>query len=305
VDRHIREARVIFAQALDDDIIRDNPFKKLGGAKPVKKEWYYVAPEEFDRLLSACNPSWQLLLGLARWAGLRAEEALRLPWRKVDLVKQRLSIEPREDWKPKDGEKRTLPIGERLLELLERARGGRQGEEMVIPAGTVVESNIWRDFGSVCRRAGVPRYPKPMHALRKSCITDWASAFPAHVVMEWAGHADYRTTVLHYLKVSEADYERAAGLTGSRTEARALEETVELAPLPESGGAVAGSLEGGRLDVADPSDSAGGDGRGPGEGWTQKRTQKGPEGPRSRPKSRAGEGIRTPDVQLGKLAFYH
>ena len=54
------------------------------------------------------------------------------------------------------------------------------------------------------------RYAKPLHTLRKSCITDWAKHFSAHVVKQWAGHSDLNTTDRYYLQVSEAEYERAA-----------------------------------------------------------------------------------------------
>jgi hypothetical protein len=40
-------------------------------------------------------------------------------------------------------------------------------------------------------------------------------------------------------------------------------------------------------------------------GLAQKVVQNPVSDPPDRPKSIAGEGIRTPDVQLGKLAFYH
>jgi hypothetical protein len=53
-------------------------------------------------------------------------------------------------------------------------------------------------------------YPKPLHTLRKSCITDWASRHPGHVVKQWAGHSDMDTTEQYYLQVSEAEYEQAA-----------------------------------------------------------------------------------------------
>jgi integrase len=153
--------------------------------------------------------------------------------------------------RPKDGDARTIPIDPSLHELLREARDGDPDGEMVIPRGSIAPSNVWRDFGPLCKRAGIERYPEPMHALRKSCITDWAaSGNPAHVVMVWAGHSDYRTTIRHYLRVSEAYFDRVTGL------AQKVAQIPELAP----------------------SD---------------------------RRNSRAGDGIRTHDVQLGKLAFYH
>jgi integrase len=78
---------------------------------------------------------WRLLLGRARWAGLRAEEAVRLPWRLVDLERRRIEIVAHRDgygeWKPKDRDQRMIPIGPELYELLREAHDAES--EMVIP----------------------------------------------------------------------------------------------------------------------------------------------------------------------------
>ena len=104
-----------------------------------------------------------------------------------------------------------MPICPELNELLLAAFDeAEEGEERVIPAGSVSVKNISRNFTFLCKRADVTRYAKPLHTLRKSCITDWASNFPAHVVKQWAGHSDLQTTDRYYLQVSEAEYERAA-----------------------------------------------------------------------------------------------
>ncbi len=315
VDRHVREARVIFAKAVADDYIVANPFDKLGGGKPTKKEWHYVPADEFARLLAACRPGWKLMVGLARWAALRAEEALELPWRKVDLAMNRITLESRGDWSTKDRETRVVPIVPELQQLLREALDRRGQSEFVVPPGEVVASNIWRDFGTVLKRAGLKRYPQPMHALRKSCITDWASTHPAHVVMEWAGDEDYRTTVQHYLKVSDGDYRRAASRPLARPHSAGSgpeSEVVEMTPQLASSGSPRST--GGRdsqetyVDAGSPSgrpEVTTADGDGEPSPQTQERTQTGELGVGGRHKSRAGEGIRTPDVQLGKLAFYH
>jgi integrase len=73
-----------------------------------------------------------------------------------------------------------------------------------------MKNNGWRNFGTPCKRAGVARYSKPLHSLRKSFLTDWADRFPMHTLKEWAGHTSISTTEQFYLKVGEADYTRAA-----------------------------------------------------------------------------------------------
>ena len=77
------------------------------------------------------------MLGLARWAGLRAEEALELPWRMVDLERRRITITARDDWRPKDGDARTVPIGPELYDLLREARDRDPAAKWVIPRGSI------------------------------------------------------------------------------------------------------------------------------------------------------------------------
>ncbi len=90
--------------------------------------------------------------------------------------------------------------------------------------------------------------------------------FPTHVVKEWAGHASIETTDEFYLKVSEAEYQAAASQSFGLC-------TQLCAQLGDSEGA---------QEKPESSD--------PGLPSTYEE---------------AGDGTRTHDVQLGKLAFCH
>jgi integrase len=212
VDLHIRNARTIFNRAVADDLLEYCPFDRLGSTPLVSRDWHYVSPEEFTKLMEAArSPVWRLLLGLGRWAALRRGEALNLRWRNIDWANNRLRVISQDDWDVKDKDARIVPICPELHQLLLAAFDqAAEGEERVIPVGGISIKNFSRDFGFLCKRAGVDRYAKPLHTLRKSCITDWAQHFPAHVVKQWAGHSDLDTTDRYYLQVSEAEYERAA-----------------------------------------------------------------------------------------------
>lgn len=218
VDLHIRNARTMFNRAVADDLIEYCPFDRLGSTPPVDRDWHYVNTSEFGKLTGAARSlAWRLLLGLARWAALRRGEALNLRWRNIDWAKSRLRVISQDDWNVKDRDARIVPICPELHELLlEAFEEAEEGEERVIRAGTISVKNISRDFSCLCKRAGVDRYAKPLHTLRKSCITDWASRFPAHVVKQWAGHSDLQTTDRYYLQVSESEYDRAAATPMSR-----------------------------------------------------------------------------------------
>lgn len=211
IDGHMRNARVIFQQAVEDDRLLYNPFDRLKSAGQDDKDWHYVDAAEFAKLMHAANESWRRMLALGRMAGLRRDEALHVKWEHVDWETHQLTIISSEDWSVKDAESRTVPICPELNALLLDAfDSAPAGATFIVEPGTIAVKNIWRDAGALCRRADVKVYAKPMHALRKSCITDWAAQHPAHVIKEWAGHSDIRTTLKYYLKVSPRDYEAGA-----------------------------------------------------------------------------------------------
>ena len=59
--------------------------------------------------------------------------------------------------------------------------------------------NTWRDFQVIRCRAGLPTCS--IHDLRKSYCTNLSGKLPMHVVQEFSGHSDIRTTRRYYLKV--------------------------------------------------------------------------------------------------------
>ncbi len=212
VNLHVRNARRIFGLAMEDDVIPFNPFDRIAGSATPPKAWHEVTDEEFERLLVTARPAWPLLLALARLAGLRRGEALNLRWDQVDWQRSRLTVIANDEWRPKDRDSRVVPVVASLRAiLLEAFEQAEPGAERVISPGAINVRNLSRDFTVLCRRAGVQRYAKPFHTLRKTCLTAWSREFPQHVVAAWAGHASTQTTSEYYLQVSEAEYDRAAG----------------------------------------------------------------------------------------------
>ena len=164
-----------------------------------------------------------------------------------------------------------MPISPELHSALLKAfEEAKDGADLVIPTGSIVVKNVSRDFSVLCKRANIERYAKPLHTLRKSCLTDWAGRHAAHVVKEWAGHSSIQTTDAFYLKVSEVDYEAAANQNfgdSSQNETQLVTQLDDLEAKKEKP----------EILSSDFSDTY----------------------------TKAGDEIRTHDVQLGKLTFYH
>jgi integrase len=222
--QHARNAKVIFNHAIRDDLVVYNPFDRLkGNTSEPDKKWRYITRDELHQLLKACpSISWRLLLALCRLAGLRQGEALSLMWLNIDWWARRLEIVAE-----KTGRRRVVPIEPELYSLLlEAFSAASEREELVIPRNSIRRANLWRDFGVICKRAGLQRWPKWCHVLRKNCETDWAQRFPQYVVSVWSGHS-IEVSARHYLQVPEELYKKAAATNEAQTATKTATNSTE------------------------------------------------------------------------------
>lgn len=209
VNIHMRSIKAIFGKAVRDDLLQSNPFDRSVTTIKKSTAWHYLTSKEFQAICNKATPKFRLVVSLCRLAGLRRQEALELEWSNIDWDKNRITVVGKNDWQPKSRKTRVVPMCQELQSVLSEAHGNAPvGARRVLY--DIYEGNLTRDLKAIVKRSGVEVYLKPLHTLRKSCITDWAGKHPLHVVKEWAGHADIATTAKYYSKVRDCDYEQAA-----------------------------------------------------------------------------------------------
>lgn len=202
---HVRNAKTIFNQAVNDDLILFNPFERLRGIAPEPdKDWKYITLKELDILLEACsNQGWKLLIALCRLAGLRRGEAVELLWSTVNWQKNRLTVIAE-----KTGKRRIVPIEPKLYKLLlEAFENAKEGQQRICP---VSRNCLWRNFQVIRKRAGLKKWKDAFKVMRRNCETDWAQKYPQYVVSNWIGH-NIQVSAQHYLQVPEELYDKVAG----------------------------------------------------------------------------------------------
>ncbi len=208
---HVRNAKTAFNSAVSEDLIMFNPFDRLKGNAPEPdKDWKYITLEELDRLLDACSTvGWKMLIALCRLAGLRRGEAVELTWSDVDWDKHRLTV-----LAEKTGRRRVAPIEAQLYQLLlDTFHQAENGEERVC---AISRHCLWRNFQSIRRRAGLPRWEDAFKVMRRNCETDWAQRYPQYAVSAWIGHG-IEVSAKHYLQVPEDLYNKVAGINEAQT----------------------------------------------------------------------------------------
>lgn len=213
VCKHVRSARSIFKEATRQELISINPFDRLHSTAPeVVRDWVYVDASGMHRLMAASpNDAWRALWGLMRYAGLRLSEALMLRWIDVDFARNRIEVSAAGviTKRTNKARSRTCPIEAAkvptgLAKILHNALLHAPEGAMRVCQG-VPKNNRDRKSGKILKAAGLTRWSKLDHTLRKNAEMDWAAKYPQHVVCDWIGH-DMAVSQKHYLRVPEELY---------------------------------------------------------------------------------------------------
>lgn len=160
----------------------------------------YVPLQAVRQLLAACETREErLMVGFARFAGLRMPSEIReIRWSDFKHDFEVLEIHATKTEKP-----RSVPVMPSLRELLLEEQPPSDESQYVFPRLRQYPSLSTR-MRRIIRKSGIRSYPRALHTLRRSCITDWVSENATIAeVAEWAGHG-IPVMTKHYL-TSQSD----------------------------------------------------------------------------------------------------
>lgn len=219
VRKHIRNCKVIFGMAVEQDVLTFNPFDRENGTAPEPdKDWRYVTDAEMGKVLAACpDQDWRHAFALCRWAGLRIAEATHLTWDRIDLEGRSLTVVTRRGMTTTKERRRVVPIQPALHAVLAAATK-REGAAVCTLPGSP-----YNDVDKVLEAAGLKPWPKPFHTLRKNLATDWQAKYPPLDVAAWLGH-DVTVAAKHYHQTRP---EAMAAVTGGRDELAAARAEID------------------------------------------------------------------------------
>jgi integrase len=220
IHKRIGFARQFINDAIDWEIIPKNPFAKVKTTTPSTKSNVEVPIETIEKLMPFLDPTWQTIIALSRFGGLRCpSEVLSLKWSDIDWERDRMNIpEPKVEHHEGRGV-RSCPIFGELRPYLENARElAKDGAEFVVDkqayrdAANTGEgwknSNLRTQFLKKLAKAGIPPWKRLFHSMRASRQTELERPFALHVVCSWLGNTE-AIAKKNYLLVKESDFEKA------------------------------------------------------------------------------------------------
>ncbi len=212
--REVKEVKRFFARAVDMEWIKNNPFGKLKGNNSTNKSrFYYVTPEESEKILGACSSAeLRLVFCLARYGGLRIPSELKfMKWSDIDVINgDRFIIRVPKATSKKDQESgnfatRPVPLFPELRKAFrEYWESLRVGAPDLIfpkcPTGQAFKHRFERIFDSI----GLPMWGKFFQNMRSTRDTELRKVFhyPEQDVNLWIGHTK-KVALNHYMQTSE------------------------------------------------------------------------------------------------------
>ncbi len=222
ISKRLQVVRMIFRHAVQQELLEKSPFEHVRhhGGDPGRRR-VYVPVGSIQKVLQACgDPWWQLLVVLARFAGLRTpSESLSLRWEDIHWEENRMLVHASKTAHLPGRGCRAVPLFPEVRFYLEQARNHAEPQaEYVFPEhlrrraqgprgwnGANLRTGLLR----IIRRAGLEPWPRPWHNLRASCETDLVQQFPLPKVAKWIGNTA-AVAMRHYVDVTDEDFRRAA-----------------------------------------------------------------------------------------------
>jgi len=184
---------------------RENPAERVSRDKVRNERDRWLTLEEESKLLNCCvlHPTrkdnqieslyWlQEIVLFALNTGMRQDEILSLEWQNVDLFRKTVLVV-----KSKNGEKRTIPMNQKVFTLLkEKAKRNYNKNKFVFPSEVntkILRRNLMRAFYNATDRSNIEDFR--FHDLRHTFATRLAQAgVDLYKIAKLLGHKDIKMT---------------------------------------------------------------------------------------------------------------
>lgn len=201
--------RQLVNYALRRGLIERDPLAGLRIPKPRRNLQPCWSQAEVEKILDATRPPYRSALTMLAETGMRVGELVWLTWDDIDFVGAWIHIRPKDGWRPKSGDHRSVPMSARARKvLLAQSRCSR----WAFPRPALENSRSTTDQISprrllacvkrVVKRLGLSGH---LHTFRHAFISNAAIAGVApDVLRKWVGHVDQATFDLYFHLASDA-----------------------------------------------------------------------------------------------------
>ena len=217
VNRRVIAARTFWRHASRWKLAIENPFEGVaGGSQENEQRKVFIDRPTIERVIAAApDAEWRLLIGLARFGGLRCpSEHLALQWSDIDWARQAIRVRSSKTKRHAGKGARECPIFPELLPLLFAVfEQAEDGATHVITRYRDPTQNLRTQFERIIRRAGHEPWPRLWQNLRASRESELMRTHDLSTVCRWIGNSPEVAAKHYAMSIDrDADFEKATAL---------------------------------------------------------------------------------------------
>ncbi len=206
----------LFNFAVAREMLATNPLAKFKPKKPKSPEPVAFTLAEVEAILMEAHDRYRPIFEILAFTGMRIGELEWLTWDDADFEKGFVEVRAKDDWMPKDGDDRSIPMHPRVRRLLDGLpRAGRWvfvGPPCAkYPQGgqRVAERRTLAAVKKAAKKAGVPEKKRKLHTFRHFFASFCANnGVEMAKLMKWMGHSSVEM-VMKYYSLDEDESRRA------------------------------------------------------------------------------------------------
>jgi integrase len=225
-DKTIYTESVIVRQvvnfALRRRMIAQDPLRGLRLRKVKSRPQPFWEHHQVEQILGDADGGYKTILQVLAYTGMRVGEAMWLTWDDVDPDCRVIQIRGKDDWKPKTGDQRVIPIPDVLRQVL--LAMPRSGRWVLTAPSTKSRSTGDRQFSDrrllvylkkLLKARGLPGH---VHTFRHSFISHAIiNRTPEAIVRQWVGHVDPEI-LKHYTHIADRTSAQAMSVLFDRVD---------------------------------------------------------------------------------------
>ncbi len=189
-------------------MINEDPLKGLRLCKPKPTPQPCWTPVELDQIIGAAAEPQRSVFAVLGGTGMRIGELKFLTWDDIDFAHKVIHIRPKDDWKPKTGDVRAIPMSPVVRDVLQQLPQKSRWCFTALPSKRypkgdhqVSERRLLQYIKRVLGRLGLKGH---LHTFRHTFISNaLTGGIPEAIVRQWVGHVD-REILKHYTHIADA-----------------------------------------------------------------------------------------------------
>jgi integrase len=233
--KRLKDAKAMFAKGVRWGMLASSVFADFkAGAQHNDERTVFIPREVVERVLASCpDAEWRAIVALGRYGGLRCpSETLSLRWQDIDWDAGRMRVRSTKTEGTEGRGHRFTPLFPELRSiLLDAYEAADDGAEFVVQRYRSDTANLRTQLRRILERAGVEPWPRLLHAMRASRVSELHAAYPAKDAAAWLGHG-IGVALRHYASAQDATFAAAAATptgpmperNGAKNGARAVQK---------------------------------------------------------------------------------